>query len=108
QTLNFALKETGITMQEVTIVAEKTKYRNKDNPAVDLIKEVIDRKDKNRKKSLDFYEYDKYEKIEIDLNNLTEDFLNKGWLKKHFQVVIDNIDTSEINGKPFLPIYLRE
>lgn len=108
QTLNFTLEETSITMQEVTIVAEKTKYRNKDNPAVELIKEVIDRKDKNRKEAMDFYEFNKYEKIEIDINNLTEDFLNKGWLKKNFQVVIDNIDTSEINGKPFLPIYLRE
>ncbi|MBI2281256.1 MAG: carboxypeptidase-like regulatory domain-containing protein [Bacteroidetes bacterium] len=108
QTLNFSLQETSITMQEVTIVGEKTKYKNKSNPAVDLIKEVIERKDKNRKESMEFYEYNKYEKIEIDLNNITEDFLNQGWLKKHFQVVIDNIDTSEINGKPFLPIYLRE
>jgi len=108
QTINFSLKETSITMQEVTIVAEKTKYRNKDNPAVDLIKEVIAKKDKNRKEAMDFYEYNKYEKIEIDLNNITEEFLNQGWLKKHFQVVIDNIDTSEINGKPYLPIYMRE
>ena len=93
QTINFALKETSITMDVVDIVAEKEKYRNKDNPAVEL---------------MDFFEYDKYEKIEIDLNNLTEDFLNKGWLKKHFQIVIENIDTSEVNGKPYLPIYLRE
>lgn len=108
QTLNFLLQETSITMQEVTIVGEKTKYRNKSNPAVDLIKEVIDKKDKNRKEAMPFYEFNKYEKIEIDLNNITEEFLNQGWLKKNFQIVIDNIDTSEINGKPFLPIYLRE
>ncbi len=108
QTLNFSLKETSITMQEVTIVGEKAKYRNKDNPAVDLIKEVIDRKDKNRKEAMQFYEYNKYEKIEITLNNISEEFLKKGWLKKHFQIVLDNIDTSEINGKPFLPIFLRE
>lgn len=108
QTLNFSLKETSITMQEVTIVGEKAKYRNKDNPAVDLIKEVIDRKGKNRKEAMQFYEYNKYEKIEIDLNNISEEFLKKGWLKKHFQIVLDNIDTSEINGKPFLPIFLRE
>lgn len=108
QTINFSLKEASITMQEFTVVGEKQKYKNKDNPAVELIKAVIDNKDNNRKEAMDFYEYDKYEKIEIDLNNITEDFLNKGWLKKHFQVVLDNIDTSEINGKPYLPIYLRE
>ncbi|TXB65873.1 carboxypeptidase-like regulatory domain-containing protein [Vicingus serpentipes] len=108
QTINFKLNPAGITMEAVDIVATKERYRNKDNPAVDLIKQVIDHKDQNRKEALDFYEYKKYEKIEIDLNNITEDFLEKGWLKKHFQIVIDNIDTSEVNGKPFLPIYLRE
>ena len=108
QIINFKLNPAGITMEAVDIVAKKEKYRNKDNPAVDLIKEVIDHKDQNRKEAMDFYEYKKYEKIEIDLNNITEDFLEKGWLKKHFQIVIDNIDTSEVNGKPFLPIYLRE
>lgn len=108
QVINFSLKETSINMQEVTIVAEKTKYKNKDNPAVDLIKSVIDKKSKNRKESYDFYQFDQYEKIEIDLNNITEEFLNQGWLKKNFQIVLDNIDTSEINGKPFLPIFLRE
>ncbi len=108
QTINFELKETSITMEAVTITGEKEKYKNKDNPAVDLIKLVIDHKKNNRKEAMDYFEYDKYEKIEIDLNNLTEDFLSKGWLKKHFQIVIDNIDTSEVNGKPFLPIYIRE
>lgn len=108
QTINFQLKETSITMDAVTITAEKERYRNKDNPAVELIKNVIENKKSNRKEAMDYFEYDKYEKIEIDLNNLTEDFLNKGWLKKHFQIVLDNIDTSEVNGKPYLPIYLRE
>ncbi|PIZ05288.1 MAG: hypothetical protein COY57_08105, partial [Flavobacteriales bacterium CG_4_10_14_0_8_um_filter_32_5] len=65
-------------------------------------------KNDNRIESLNYYEYDKYEKIEIDLNNITEDFLNKGWLKNKFQIVLEHIDTSEINGKPFLPIFLRE
>ncbi len=108
QTINFFLKESSITMQEFTVVGEKQKYHNKNNPAVDLIKQVIDHKNQNRKQTMNFYQYDKYEKVEIDLNNITEKFLNQGWLKKHFQVVIDNIDTSEVNGKPYLPIYLRE
>ena len=108
QTINFLLKNDAIEIETFTVKADKKRYRNKDNPAVTLIKNVIDHKNDNRKESLDFYEYDKYEKIEIDINNITEDFLNKGWLKKKFQIVIDHIDTSEINGKPYLPIFLRE
>ncbi len=108
QTINFQLKNDAIEMETFTVKADKKRYRNKDNPAVALIKRVIDHKDDNRKEAMNFYEYDKYEKIEIDLNNITDDFLNKGWLKKKFQVVIDHIDTSEVNGKPYLPIFLRE
>ncbi|MCO6500322.1 MAG: carboxypeptidase-like regulatory domain-containing protein [Vicingus serpentipes] len=108
QTINFLLSNDAIEIEEFVVKADKKRYRNKDNPAVELIKNVIDHKEDNRKEALDFYEYDKYEKIEIDINNITEEFLNKGWLKKKFQVIIDHIDTSEINGKPYLPIFLRE
>jgi len=108
QTINFYLSDEAVLMQEFVVKADNKKYRNKENPAVELIRKVIEHKNDNRIESLNYYEYDKYEKIEIDLNNITEDFLNKGWLKNKFQIVLEHIDTSEINGKPFLPIFLRE
>lgn len=108
QTIDFNLVNEAIEMEAFEVKADKARYKNKDNPAVTLIKKVIEHKDDNRIESMNYYEYDKYEKIEIDLNNITEDFLNKGWLKKKFQIVLDHIDTSEINGKPYLPIFLME
>jgi hypothetical protein len=107
QTINFFLKNDAIQMETFEVKADKKRYKNKGNPAVVLIKKVIEHKDDNRKESQQFYEYNKYEKIEIDINNITEDFLNKKWLKK-LEVVKDYIDTSEVNGKPYLPIFLRE
>ena len=88
QTINFLLKNDAIEMKTFEVKADKKRYKNKDNPAVILIKNVIDHKDDNRKEALDFYEYNKYEKIELDLNNITEEFLEKGWLKK-FEVIKD-------------------
>ncbi len=108
QNIDFFLKNDAIEMETFVVKADKKRYKNKGNPAVTLIKKVIEHKDDNRKESQEYYEYDKYEKIEIDLNNITEDFLNKKWLKKKFQVVIEHIDTSEVNGKPYLPIFLME
>ena len=108
QTINFSLQNDAIEMETFTVKADKKRYKNKGNPAVILIKKVIEHKDDNRKESQDYYEYKKYEKTEIDLNNITEDFLNKKWLKKKFQVVIEHIDTSEVNGKPYLPIFMKE
>lgn len=106
QTVNFKLTSKTTQLTEVTITGSR-KYRNKDNPAVELIRKVIDRKDKNRKEGFDYYSYDKYEKIEFDLNNITDKFRQSRVMKK-FQFVFNYVDTSEINGKPYLPLWFKE
>ena len=106
--INILLKNDAIDMETFVVKADKRRYKNKENPAVVLIKKVIEHKKDNRKEAQDYYEYKKYEKIEIDLNNITEEFITQGWLKKNFQIVLEHIDTSEVNGKPYLPIFLRE
>ena len=107
QVIDFQLEPKSIELNEVEITAKKLRYRNKDNLAVDLIRKVIENKDNNRKEKLDYYEYDKYEKVEFDLNNITEEFRNKKALKK-FQFVFNYVDTSKVNGKPYLPVFLKE
>ena len=72
-----------------------------------LIKKVIDNKQLNQKQSLDYYEYDKYEKIEFDLNNFSEEIAGKK-IMKPFQFVLKLRGPSEINGKPFLPFFIKE
>nr|MCS5663778.1 DUF5686 family protein [Flavobacteriales bacterium] len=73
-----------------------------------LIKKVIQNKSKNRKSALDYYEYEKYEKVGFDLNNFSEDFKDKRYMKSFQFVFEDYVDTSSVNGKPFIPIFLRE
>ncbi len=107
QTINFELITEAVEIDKTVVVAKRKRYRNKDNPAVALIKKVIENKDKNRKEGLSYYEYDKYEKIEFDLNNITEKFRKKRAFKE-FQFIFDYVDTSEINGKPYLPVFLQE
>ncbi len=107
QTINFSLLPKNITLEEVEIKAKKVRYRNKNNPAVALIRNVIKNKKLNRKENLDYYEYEKYEKDEFDLNNITDKYKKKKALKK-FQFVFSFVDTSDINGKPFLPVFLKE
>ncbi|MEA5258516.1 DUF5686 family protein [Arcicella aquatica] len=106
-TVTFKLKTQNTDLQEVTVKGKKDKYRNKDNPAVVLIRKVIEHKDQNRKEALDFYQYNKYEKLEFDLSNISEKFRNKRSLKK-FDFVFNHLDTSQITGKVNLPMYLKE
>ena len=107
QRIVFKLKETSLELENVTVTGKKLKYRNKNNPAVALMKKVIEHREENRTENLDFVEYDKYEKVEFDFNNITQKFRDKK-LMKNFQMVFDYVDTSEVNGKTYLPIYLRE
>ncbi len=107
QTINFWLKPKNIELNEVEVKAKKVRYRNKNNPAVALIRKVVKNKFRNRMTSLNYYEYDKYEKDEFDLNNITEKFRNKKSMRK-FQYIFNYVDTSEINGKPYLPVFLKE
>lgn len=106
QTINVRLTPKAQQIKEVVITGSK-RYRNKGNPAVDLIKKVVENKDKNRKEGFDFYSYEKYEKVEFDLNNITDKFKNKRIMKK-FQFVFNYVDTSELNGKPYLPLWFKE
>ncbi len=107
QEINFQLEEEGFTLVTAEVKAKKQRYRRKENPAVALMKKVIANKDNNRIQSQDFYEYEKYEKMELSLNNITEEFRQKKQLK-NFQFLFNYVDTSELNGKPYLPVYIRE
>jgi hypothetical protein len=108
QKVAFKLKETSIKLEDVVVVrGTKLKYRNKDNPAVDLVKKILENRDKNRTENLDYLEYDKYEKVEFDFNNISQRFRDKKLMRK-FQMVFDYVDTSEVNGKTYLGIFLRE
>jgi Family of unknown function (DUF5686)/CarboxypepD_reg-like domain len=103
--ITVSLQEASTDLGEVVI--RPGKYRRKNNPAVSLIEEVFAHKDQNRKEGLGFYSYEAYEKLELDINNITDKFRNRRALRK-FQFIFENVDTNQTNGKVALPVYLRE
>jgi hypothetical protein len=100
QTINFQLSPNSYALSEVVIVAGE-------NPADILLRKVIAAKEQNNHKNFDFYEYEVYNKIQFDANNLTEKFKNRKILKP-FNFIFNHIDTSTVNGKAFLPVFLTE
>jgi hypothetical protein len=92
-------------IKEVTVRPKK--YSKRDNPAIDLIEQVFKHKDDNRKEGLDYYSFEKYEKLQFDLNNINDKFRKKWYLRK-FRFIFDNVDTNKVNNKVALPFYLRE
>lgn len=94
-------------MTEVVVKSKRGKYSNKNNPAVDLIRKVIDNKDNNRISSYDYVQYQQYEKMQLSLTNKPEKLM-KSKLLKNYVFILDNQDTTKVEGKALVPVYLEE
>jgi len=103
--LKIILKESRDQLNEVKLYSGRIK--KKGNPAIAILKKIWDKKRKNGVYLYDRYEYDKYEKIEFDLNNIDEK-TKKSRVFKGMELVFDHIDTSAITGKAYLPIFINE
>ena len=100
QTINVELKSEAFDLQEVVV-------KPGENPAHVLLRKIIANKNKNNPSRFDSYQYESYTKMEMDLNNIKEDFKNKR-IMRQFQFVFDYMDTSVVTGKPYLPIFITE
>ena len=105
--LNVKLKPLATQMAEVVIAGSRTRYRNRDNPAVELIRKAIANKDKNRIETHNTYEYERYEKIQLSINELNDSIKNDP-LFRSFPFLLNYIDTSKVSGRLSLPVFLRE
>lgn len=107
QVINFELEPDMLQLEEVVVAQSKKRLKNRDNPAITLLDSILSKKGNNNIDKLDSYEYEVYNKIQFDINNITEEFKNRRLLKP-FSFIFDYVDTSTVNGKPFLPIFIIE
>ncbi|MDX5585539.1 MAG: DUF5686 family protein [Aureibaculum sp.] len=103
--LIIVLEEESASLDEVMIYSGKQK--KKGNPAIAILRKIWTKKHQNGIHLYQQFEYDKYEKIEFDLNSIDEKFKKKK-LFKGMEFVFDKIDTSSITGKSYLPIFINE
>jgi ribosomal protein L14E/L6E/L27E len=95
----------GKSLKEVVIYAGKTS--KKSNPALDILRKIWERRRKNGLKMFKQYQYDKYEKVEFDMNTI-DSAMMKSKLFKGMEFVFKNVDTSSVTGKTYLPIFINE
>ncbi|MCB0432542.1 MAG: carboxypeptidase-like regulatory domain-containing protein, partial [Mangrovimonas sp.] len=103
--LTFYLEEESEQLNEVLIVTGKQPKKN--NPAIDLLRKIWAHKRKNGLNMFDQYQYDKYEKVEFDLNTIDSALVNSKFFKG-MEFVFDQVDTSRVTGKTYLPIFINE
>lgn len=75
-------------------------------PSTTLHKKVIANKDINNKEKLLSYDYEVYNKMQLDINNIGEKFTERDFVKR-LDLVMDYLDSTD-NGKSYLPVLLSE
>ncbi len=100
QELNVSLTPLSTQLEEVIV-------RPGINPAFKILDKISENKKRNNPDRLSSYTYNVYTKLRLDVNNIDEDFKSQR-LFRDFGFVFDNIDSSEIFAKNYLPVLLSE
>lgn len=107
KTMNVKMRADDIMLDEVVVKPKREKYSRKNNPAVEMMKKVIAHKKNNKLEENDYYQYNKYQKITMSLNDVTPDMLEKDMYKK-MPFLKDQIEHCEETDKFILPISVDE
>ncbi len=99
-TINAVLAEELVALGEIKVLPGE-------NPANILFRKIIAGKEKNDPGRFPSWQSRVYAKTEIDLKNVKSTLRNKKLLSQ-FDFVFDYIDSLEIEGKTFLPVFFNE
>lgn len=103
--LEINLMPDAEALQEVVIYSGKTSKKN--NPAIDILRKIWANKRQNGVNKFDYYSYDKYEKLEFDLNTIDSSLINSR-IFNGMEFIFQEVDTNDVTGKTYLPIFLNE
>lgn len=96
-----------LQLDEVIVTRKHEKYRRKNNPAVDLMRKVINAKYNNSLKNKEYCSYVQYQKISAGFNDLKQEdlqrgmFKNRPWLNNHLEI-------NQYNNKLTMPLMVEE
>lgn len=103
--MEVVMEESADALAEVVVYSGKTSKKN--NPAIDILRKIWENRRENGVKKFKQYQYDKYEKLEFDLNTI-DSALIENKVFKGMEFVFDQVDTSNVTGKTYLPIFINE
>lgn len=105
--LQVELRASNVELDEVFIEANKEHYSTKNNSAVEFMRQVIAHKKGQKLKENDYYQYTKYQKTKLSLNDVKPQKLEKGIFKK-FSFLKDQVETLPENNRKILPLSVQE
>ena len=105
--LFVSLKQDVKALKEVTVKKKRSRYSRKNNPAVELMKKVIEHKKMTDLKLRDYYQYQKYQKLTLALNDVNPKLLENPKFAK-YPWLINQVEVNEKTNKLTLPVSVEE
>lgn len=105
--IKIYLKPLASDVEGAVVYAKRKRYRNKNNPAVALIRKVIDKKADNRMLNNSDEQYEVYDKMVLYVSNMPK-IVSKNPLFKKFRFLFENEDTSLVARRRLLPMFVTE
>jgi len=78
-----------------------------ENPAWKIMRKMVEHKPDNDPGRLDAYQFEAYNKLEFDLNNIPKKYEKKKVLKP-VNFIFKYVDSSNVKEKPYLPTFISE
>lgn len=103
----YAIYLTPQTTRLDEVVVTRSKYSKRNNPAVEFVNTIKERSHLSDPRRNSHYNYRKYERITMALNDVSTDPEESAMLRR-YPFLSQHIDTSEITGKPILNISIKE
>lgn len=100
--MKIQLNSAATTLGVVEVVVDK----DVEDPAYPILRKVIKNKPKNDRVNFEAYTCEVYNKMEIDLINITDEFKNMK-LNKPLRFLFEHIDSTS-EDEPFLPLFVSE
>lgn len=107
QVLNVKIEADDVMISEVVVKPKREKYSRKNNPAVEMMKKVISAKKSNDLAKHPYYQYNKYQKLTLSLNDLTAENLESSMFKK-MPFLKDQVEFCPETQKLILPVSVDE
>lgn len=105
--LDIKLKPDRQMLAEVTVKSKSSRYSRKNNPAVELMRRVIAAKRLTDLAQNAYYQYNKYEKITLSLNDLKPEQMSQAPFKQN-PWLVEHVEVSPATGKLILPVSIDE
>lgn len=101
QVINFQLAESNTMLREIVV-------KPGENPALKIMRQVIEHKEQNDPDKLMAYECESFNRIDISVDNISDKIKNRKIFKDIRELMDSVIKLSGEDGKPILPVFVSE